>query len=364
MQPSLPWSGRTTDQVRYAWRAEDHLPIHVGILGGGNIGDTHARAASEVDGVKVVAVAGANAAKVARLAERYGAAAYPDVDALVRHRPLDVVLIGSPSGLHAHQGIVAARSGIHVLVEKPIDVEVARADELIAACREAGVKLGVFFQDRFAPDLVLLKQAVDAGAIGRPLLASARVKWWRPPEYYSESRWRGTLALDGGGALINQGIHTVDLLLWLLGGVRRVWARTANLVHPIESEDTVVATLEFESGAVATLEATTAAFPGYPRQVELTGSEGTVVVRQDSILRADLRAPWPGLAGGVASDNASASSPVVSDVRGHRAAIEDFLRALREGGEARCDGPEGRRSLVVADALYRSARSGAPVTLP
>jgi predicted dehydrogenase len=341
------------------------MTIHVGILGGGNISDTHARAASEVDGVRIVAVAGENAAKVAALAERYGAAAYPDVEALVLHRPLDVVLIGSPSGVHAVQGIAAARSGVHVLVEKPIDVEVRRADALIEACRSAGVRLGVFFQDRFAPDLVRLKQVVDAGAIGRPLLASARVKWWRPPEYYSRSRWRGTCALDGGGALMNQGIHTVDLLVWLLGDVRQAWARTANLVHRIESEDTVVATLEFANGALATLEATTAAYPGYPRQLELTGSEGTVVVEQDRVLRADLRAPWPGLAGsGDASSNPSASSPVVTDLRGHRAAIEDFLRALRDGGEPRCSGPEARRSLLVAEALYRSARCGGPVVLP
>jgi predicted dehydrogenase len=339
------------------------VPIHLGILGGGNISDTHARAAAQVEGAVVVAVAGANAGKVARLAERHGAAAYPDAEALLRHRPLDAVLIGSPSGLHAQQGIAAARQGIHVLVEKPLDVEARRADELIAECERARVKLGVFFQDRFAPDLVRLKRAVDAGAIGRPLLASARVRWWRPAEYYGESRWRGTLALDGGGALINQGIHTVDLLLWLLGEVRRAWARTATALHRIEAEDTIVATLEFASGALATFEATTAAYPGYPRRLELTGSEGTVLVEQDRILRADLRTPRPELVGSEANANPSASSPAVSDVRGHRAALEDFLRAIRDDVEPACSGREGRRSLVLAEALYRSARSGAPVTL-
>jgi predicted dehydrogenase len=313
--------------------------------------------------VRIAAVAGANAARVQALADRYGAAAYADVDGLVRHRPLDAVLIGSPSGLHAAQGIAAARQGLHVVTEKPIDIGLEQADALIAECEKAGVKLGVFFQDRFSPAFVRLKQAIGEGALGRPLLASARVKWWRPPEYYSGSKWRGTRSLDGGGALINQAIHTVDLLLWLLGDVKRVAARSATAFHAMEGEDILVATLDFASGALATLEATTAAFPGYARQVEISGTEGTVVLQQDRIFAADLKTPRPDLASEPADTNASARSPVVSDVRGHRAALEDFLDAVRTGRAPRCDGREGRRSLALVEALYRSARTGAPVDL-
>ena len=341
------------------------MTIHVGILGGGNISGTHAQAASEIEGVKVAAVAGPNAEKVTRLAGRFGAAAYPDTEALLRHRPLDLVLIGSPSGLHAEQGIAAARAGLHVLVEKPIDVVTEKAEALVAECDRAPVKLGVFFQDRFSPDFARLKRAIDEGALGRPILASARVKWWRGAEYYGDSRWRGRLALDGGGALMNQGIHTIDLLLHLLGDVRRVWARAATALHRIESEDTLVATLEFASGALATYEATTAAYPGYPRQVEITGSEGTVVLVQDRVVRADLRTPRPDLMNtDEAAANPSASSPTISDVRGHKAAIEDLLLAIREDGRPRCDGREGLRSLVLVEALYRSAQTQAPVVLP
>lgn len=339
------------------------MTIHVGILGGGGISESHARAAGEISGVKVTAVGGQNADKVRALAERCGATPYAALDAFLRHRPMEAVLIGSPSGLHAEQGIAAARAGLHVMTEKPIDVTTERADALIRACADAGVKLGVFFQDRFAPDLVRLKQAVDEGALGRPLLASARVKWWRPPEYYGRSRWRGKRALDGGGAVMNQGVHTVDLLLWLLGDVRRVFARQATALHQIEVEDVLVATLEFESGALATFEATTAAFPGYPRQLELSGSEGTVIVQQDKIASADLRAPREDLKGGEASTNLAASSPIVSDVRGHRAALEDFLRAVKDGGEPRCNGSEGRRSVALVEALYRSAATDQPVLL-
>ena len=178
--------------------------LHVGILGGGNISDTHARAASGIAGVRIAAVAGQNQDRARALAARHGAVLCADTDALLRYRPLDLVLIGSPSGLHAEQGIAAAGQGLHVLTEKPIDVSVARADALIAACDAASVNLGLFFQDRFAPGLVRLRQAIDNGALGRLLLASARVKWWRPAEYYSGSRWRGTLALDTRLVLIRQ----------------------------------------------------------------------------------------------------------------------------------------------------------------
>lgn len=335
--------------------------VHIGILGGGGISQTHARAASSLEGVRIVAVGGQNPIRVQALADRHGASAYADIDALLRHRPMEILLIGSPSALHAEQGIAAARAGLHVLVEKPLDVTVEKADALIAACASAAVKLGVFFQDRFAPDLVRLKSAIDEGALGRPLLASARVKWWREPGYYAESRWRGTAALDGGGAVMNQGIHTLDLLLWLWGDVQRVFARRTTALHDIEVEDTLVATIEFANGALATFEATTAAFPGYPRRLELTGALGTVTVEQDRIASADLKGRTDALRGGVSSENAAASSPIVSDVRGHRAAIEDFLSAIRTGAEPRCSGAEGRRSVALVEALYRSASLGQPV---
>ena len=211
--------------------------MHIGLIGAGNISDTHARAASEIPGVRIAAVLGRTPEKAAQLAARYGAAPYADLDRFLDHRPMEIVAIGSPSGLHAMHGIAVASRGLHVLVEKPIDISTERADALIAAARERGVKLGVFFQDRFRPGVRRLKQIVDEGAIGRPILASARVKWYRPPRYYADSRWRGTWALDGGGALMNQGIHTVDLLLWLLGPVRTVLARTATRLHEIENRN-------------------------------------------------------------------------------------------------------------------------------
>ena len=202
---------------------------------------------------------------------------------------MDLVAIGSPSGLHAEHGIAAARRGLHVLVEKPIDITTDRADALIDAADRAGVKLGVFFQDRLKPAVVRMKTSIETGRLGTPVLASGHVKWYRPPEYYGGSRWRGTWALDGGGALMNQGIHTVDVLLNLFGSVARVSARIATRVHAIEVEDTAVAALEFTSGALGIIETATSIYPGYARRVEVTGSEGTLVLDQDRLVRADLR---------------------------------------------------------------------------
>jgi predicted dehydrogenase len=268
---------------------------------------------------------------------------------------MDLVVIGSPSGVHAEQGIAAAERGLHVLVEKPIDVTTARGALLVAAAEAAGVKLGVLFQDRLEPDLVRLREFVHGGGLGRVLLASARVKWHRPPEYYAASRWRGTKALDGGAALVNQGIHTVDLLVWLLGPVARVHALTATQLHSIEGEDVALALLRFASGAVATLEATTVAFPGYPRRVEISGTEGTLVVEGDHLVAADLRSPVAGLVTTGGESAQSASTAVVSDATPHRRMIEDFARAIVAGGAPACDGREGLRSLAVVEAVYAAA---------
>jgi UDP-N-acetyl-2-amino-2-deoxyglucuronate dehydrogenase len=253
---------------------------------------------------------------------------------------------------------------LHVLVEKPLDVTTARIDALLRECSRANVTVGVFFQDRTAPDVVWLKRVIDDGSFGMPLLASASVRWYRPPEYYAGSPWRGTRALDGGGALMNQGIHTVDLLLWLFGPVARVSAVAKAALHRIEVEDTVVATLEFANGALGTLEVTTAAYPGLARRMELTGSEGTVVVEGDRVATFALRrAPTAEPPKHAGSTNASASSSVVSDVRGHQRILEDFVAAVREGRAPRCDGAEGRRSVALIEAIYRSAEMRAPVTV-
>ena len=335
------------------------MTIHIGLIGGGNISQTHARAACAIDGVQIAAVFGSNAEKVRQLAAEHAAAWYTDYEKFLAHRPMDLVAIGSPSGVHAEHGMAAARCGLHVLVEKPIDISCARADGLIAEIEKAGVKLGVFFQDRFKPGIRQMKSAIDGGALGKPVLADARVKWYRPAEYYRDSRWRGTFALDGGGALINQGIHTIDLLLWMLGEVVAVQACEATAVHKIEAEDTLVALLEFSNGVLGSFTATTSAYPGYPRRIELSGTNGTLILAGDELVSCHLRdsVKERGKPTVDESDH-RATSPVVNDFRSHQAVFEDFIHAIRSNSQAECDGHQARRSLAVVEAVYLACRTG------
>ena len=307
--------------------------MRLGIIGAGGISDTHVRAAREIAGVEVVAVHGHNPQKTAALAASAGAAAYDGFDAFLAH-PMDVVAIGSPSGLHAQQAIACVRRGMHVLVEKPLDVTTAKIDALLEEAARANVRVGVIFQERLLPEVVDLKAKIDGGALGRPLLISGFVKWYRPPEYYSGSRWRGRPELDGGGVLMNQGIHTIDLLLHLFGPVARVTGRMATRLHDIEVEDTAAALLEFESGALGVVQASTAAWPGFPRRIEVTGTKGSVV-HEDP--------PRPA---------------AVADATPHRRVFEDFIGAVQHGRTPACDGREGRASVAVIEAIYRSATSG------
>ena len=247
---------------------------------------------------------------------------------------MDIAAIGSPSGLHAEQAIAAARHGIHVLVEKPVDVTTTKIDALIAEADRAGVTVAVFFQERMAPDLLALKKRIDTGELGTPLFIEGRLDWYRPPEYYSGSKWRGSKTLDGGGALMNQGIHTVDAMLWLFGDAARVIGRAVTRLHQIEVEDTAAAFIEFVNGAFGTLHATTAAAPGFPRRLTVTGTN-------DSIVHEEPARP-----------------AAVADATPHQRVFEDFIRAMETGGTPACDVREGRRSVALIEAIYRSSRTG------
>jgi predicted dehydrogenase len=331
------------------------MTIRIGLIGSGNISQTHAQAAQQIAGTEVCAVYGTNAATVEILSRHNAAQAFTDFDAFLAHRPMDMVMIGTPSGLHAEQGIAAIRSGLHVLTEKPMDINTARADSLIKAAEERGLKVGVIFQDRLKPEIIELKQSICSGILGKIGLVDARVKWYRPPEYYSQSRWRGTFALDGGGALMNQGVHTVDLLLWLFGEVSKVQATVRATQHAIEVEDTALAILEFANGPLCSFLATTAAYPGYPRRVEITGSKGTVILEDDRIVAASLRGAKDESDKTPIKDEGAASH-VVSDVRGHKAILENFIQAIEQNGHPVCDAREGRKSIALIEAIYRASR--------
>jgi predicted dehydrogenase len=332
--------------------------MKVGILGAGNISDTHARAALGVPGVEIAAVCGTNREKAERMAAKYGGTAYDDLDRFLSHRPMDIVAIGTPSGVHAEQAIAAIGKGLHVLSEKPLDVTTAKVDSVINAAERAGIKVGVFFQDRLKPDIAAMKQIIVSGKLGKPIFIAGHVRWYRPPEYYSTSKWRGSWSLDGGGALMNQAIHTVDVLQWLFGPVVRVAGRTGTLLHAIKTEDTAGAVLEFENGALGIIEATTSSYPGYARRVEASGSEGTLILDSDRLAATDLRGAEPSKAAAAEPPPENAASATVSDSVPHQRIFEDFIRAIQTNGTPVCDAREARPSVAIIEAIYRSARSG------
>jgi predicted dehydrogenase len=267
--------------------------------------------------------------------------------------------------------VKAARAGKHVVVEKPLEITLPRCDAIINACDESGVRLCTIFPSRFATANQTLKSAIDTGRFGRLTLGDTYVKWWRTQEYYDSGGWRGTWELDGGGALMNQAIHNVDLIQWLMGDVESVHALTATLSHVrIEVEDTAVAVLRYKSGALGVIEAATSAFPGLTKRTEIHGDRGSARVDQDDITLWDFQIKTPADAevhaamAKTTGFSAGASDPRGITHLGHRDQLGDFLRAIDENRAPYVDGREGRKSVEIIRAIYHSAQTGQTVTLP
>jgi predicted dehydrogenase len=339
-----------------------------GIIGAGTIADVHADALALLPDARLAAVTDIDAAAARAFAEAHGCAAEPSLDALLARPDVDVVCVCVPSGLHADIGVRAAKAGRHLVVEKPVDVSLDAADRLLAAAREAGVALTVMSQHRFDPGVIELKRLIDEGALGRLVLGEAHTKWHRTQAYYDRADWRGTWALDGG-SLLNQGVHYVDLLRWCLGPVAEVTAVCTTQAHDVEVEDTALAVVRFASGAVGTISSTTAAFPGFPQRLEVTGTEGTVIIEDGQIVRTALARKPP--AGPAAATPAgpegtrltAAADPGGLDPAFHAAQIAGFLRAIEEGRAPAVTGESGRDALEIVCAVYESSRAGRPVTL-
>ena len=337
--------------------------IGFGIVGGGMIGAVQAAASQQISGAKLVAVCGRDETRTAEFAAKFGCASYTDYGQFLQHPGLHVVNICTPSGSHADLGIRAAKAGKHVLAEKPIETTLEKADALIEACDCAGVKLGVIFQSRFLPAVQRIKQAIDEGRLGKLMIGDALVKWYRAPEYYAPGTWRGTLKMDGGGALINQAIHTVDLLRWVMGPAESAFAMKAALRYPhIEAEDTLVGNVKFQNGALGVIQATTSAQPGFKRRLEISGERGTVILDGDAISVWAIDGEDGNLGEAEQLTDGSANPAAISN-EGHRRQIEDMMHAVIENRAPMIDGREGRKSLELVMALYAAANEGKPVRL-
>jgi UDP-N-acetyl-2-amino-2-deoxyglucuronate dehydrogenase len=334
-----------------------------GIVGAGVIGTTHAEAISLVPGASVAAVTDVVPEHAKALAEACDCAAEPDLAGLLARADVDVVSVCVPSGLHAEVGTQAAAAGKHLVVEKPIDVTLAAADRLIAAARASGAGVTVISQHRFDTGLDELRRLIDSGALGSLVLGEASTKWYRTQGYYDSAAWRGTWELDGG-SLMNQGIHYVDLLLWIMGPATEVTAITATQAHQVEVEDTALALVRFASGAVGTIVSSTAVYPGFAQRLEITGTNGTVVVENGRIVRRALRSGAAATPDATDTPDSASADPGGVDPASHAAQIAEFLTAIGKGREPAVTAESARAALEVVCAVYESARTGRAVAIP
>ncbi len=340
-------------------------PLGIAIIGCGMISEFQSKAIEALPEAKLIGYYDTVSDMAAKRAEQFGARAFDSVAALAEDPEVGAVSICTPSGAHLEPALTVAGAGKHLMIEKPLEITTERIDQIIAACQKSGVTLGAIFPRRFQEPSRILKRAIDDGRFGTISLADVYIKWYRTQEYYDRGGWRGTWKLDGGGALMNQGIHGIDLLQWLMGGVAEVVAHTATLSHEnIEVEDVATASVRFRSGALGVIEGTTGSWPGAKIRVEIGGSKGSAVLEDEIIVQwtfqderpedEEIRAeygPREGLSGGGASD------PSAIDFEGHRRQFEDFARAIRDGRRPFCDGVEARAAVEVITGIYRSAKA-------
>ena len=340
----------------------------VGIIGAGVIADFHAQALQAMQGVELVAAFARNPDKASAFGAKYGCAGYSDLERFLRHQGMNVVTVGSVSGVHLEHVRSAACAGKHVICEKPLEVTTDRVDEMIRVCEEQGVMLSGIFPRRFNDSTSIFKNALRAGRLGKVVLCDTSIKWWRTQEYYDSGAWRGSWDLDGGGALMNQSIHTVDLMLHLMGEVRAVWASGGLEAHEgIEVEDVAVAMLEFESGARGVIQASTACYSntGLPASIHICGDQGSIMMVDDKFSVWDLKTALPEdesilAEHGLESESAGAGAadPKAIDFQWHQRNFEDALGALDKGQPPSVDGSEGRKAVELITAIYESIREG------
>lgn len=327
--------------------------VRFGIVGCGVISPLHAKNLLSCEETELVAVSDMDEARAKVFAKEYGISqVYQDYEEMFREAEIEAVSVCVPSGFHADVTIAAAKHGKHVLCEKPLEIRPQRMTEMIQACRDADVRLGAVYQRRALPVSRAVKQAFDTGAFGRLVLCDAQLKYYRDQAYYDSAGWRGTWQVDGGGALMNQGVHGIDMAQWLAGGVKRVFGRAAALVRDIEVEDTAVAVVEYQNGAFGVIEGTTSVYPERVTRFELHGEAGTVIFDDNGIVEWKHR-------------DASIVMPEIDnrDTNGHFVFIQDMAEAVLEHRDPLVPGEEARKAVDIILAIYESARTGKDIAL-
>jgi len=338
--------------------------LKIGIVGLGNISNIHAQAIKDSAKVELISAYSRNEEKTRSFAGKYDISAYSDWQEFITDPNLDAVSICTPNGTHLDYGRKAAEAKKHIIVEKPIEVTLARANELINVCNGNNVQLAIIYQNRFSDKITNVKKLLDDNKLGKIFMADAYVKWYRSQEYYDSGAWRGTIALDGGGVLINQAIHTVDLLQWLMGDVETVFGRTGTFTHQLEGEDNAVATLHFKNRAMGIIEASTSVQPAQARRIEIHGEKGSLYIDGDDV-RVEIEGEDKKENKQVEKKEASgASSPLGGfSIEPHKKQFEAIAQAITKNETPPVSGAESLKSLAIVLAVYESAKNGKNVNL-
>ncbi len=342
-----------------------------GIIGAGTISDIHARAIQSIANARLYGVYSINKNKSEAFARKNNCTAYETLEEMLRLPEIDIVCICTPSGIHLDPALKCIEAGKHCLIEKPLEITLEKCNRIIEAAYKAGVTTGVVFPSRFYEAAKQLKKAIDEKRFGDLVLGDAYVKWNRSAAYYKSSAWRGTWNFDGGGALMNQGIHSVDLLQWFMGPVESVQSVTANIRHKeIEVEDTLVSTLKFANGALGTLVCSTAVFPGALKRIEIMGTTGTAILEESKLIKWQFEQKAGEdaiIINAISGDEVlqgGVANPADISFRGHQIQIEDMMDALVQKKKPMIDAIEGRKAVEIVLAIYESARTGRMINLP
>lgn len=336
--------------------------IRFGIVGAGAISVSHANAIVRCPRARLYAVCDTDRTKAAKLAGDFGIPhVFADYERMLSLRDLDAVSICLPSSLHEAAVVAAANAGKHIFCEKPLDIALDKIDRMIEAAKRNRVKLGCAYQLRTMPEAIAVRQAVQRGLLGRMVLGDAYMKYYRSPEYYKSAGWRGTWKYDGGGALMNQGIHGIDLIRWLMGDIASVFAHTGNLTHRIETEDTAVVAVKYVNGAYGVIQGATSVYPGQSARFELHGDQGTIIFGDNGIQAWEVLTEEAELLGRTVKNRETDAGAIARE--GHRILIEDLIDAVAADKEPCVNGPEARKAVAVIAAIYESSRTGKEVFL-
>ncbi len=342
-----------------------------GIVGCGMISDFHSAAIADIKNGKLVAVSSRKAENSQRLVDRYSIQAYSDYNEMLNRDDIDIVCVCTPSGAHMEPAVAAAEAGKHVIIEKPLEITLERCDAIIESCEKANVRLCAIFNSRFSDASQLVKDTVSSGRLGQLTLGDAYVKWYRSQDYYDSGDWRGTMELDGGGALMNQSIHAIDFLQYVMGPVESIQAFTDTLAHKrIDVEDVAVVALRFKNGALGVVEGTTAVYPGSLKKFEFSGTKGTIVLEEEDIITWEFEEEEPEDAEikkqftEKKSGGGGASDPRAINHDNHRRQMINLIQSIENNIPHLVDGREGRKAVEIILAIYQSSKAGKTVHLP